>query len=185
MEIKEGRIGQKQRENFFKLYLNEYEDFILINESDSGIFDRYAEFLKWLDEKGIDIQKSEEKLREIYGNDIVKRDDDGNVVDVNTDAFLALSKLRTDTYRETCEQIDRIFGKDTCRKYFRESYEINPDFVPDDECIYDFLEEITPVLNNIFADRKKRIELKYNKNRKGGKANNYRTKDQLLADCRK
>ena len=61
-------------------------------------------------------------------------------------------------------------------------YEANPGFVPDEECIYDFFEEITPVMNQLFEDRKKKIELRFNKNRKGGKGNKYRTKDQLIRD---
>ena len=185
MENREGRIGYKSSEDLFKLYLNEYDDFILIDENDSRIFYRYAEFLQWLDAKEKDIDATEREIRNKYGNDIVMRDEDGEVSDVNIDAFVELARLRTNAFKETCDQIDRIFGKDTCRKYFRVSYELNPDFVPDDECIYDFLEEITPVLNNLFADRRKRIELKYNKNRKGGKRNRYRSKEQIIADYRK
>ena len=110
------------------------------------------------------------------------RDEDGDIVDFNIDAFVALSKTRTDTYREAAAKIDRIFGQDVIRKYFRLSYEINPDFVPDDECIYDFLDSMTPVLNQIYADRAKRVKLKYNRDRKGGKRTRYRNKEELIQD---
>lgn len=179
---REGRIGQKKQENLFKLYLNEYDDFIYINESDSGTFDRYAEFLRWLDEKDAELKIKEKEFRKTYKDGIVKYDEDGEVVGVDVAALSALSRIHSDTYREVCGKIDFIFGEGTCKKYFRVMYEVNPNFVPDDECIYDFLEEITPVMNQLFSDRKKRIDLKFNKNRKGGKGNKYRTKDQLIRD---
>ena len=54
------------------------------------------------------------------------------------------------------------------KKYFRALYEINPDFVPDEECIMDFLEEISPVLQTIYQERGRQINQKYGKNRKQG-----------------
>lgn len=181
---REARIGAK-KEGLFKLYLNEYEDFIYLNESDASIFDRFAEFLRWLDQHSEEITGKEAALREKYGDKIITYDEDGDVTDVNTAALLEMSKLRTDTFRETRERLDNIFGAGTIRKYFRAFYEANPDFVPDDECYYDFLEEITPVLNSLFSGRKERLSLKYNKNRRGGKNTPYRSKGQLIADDRK
>lgn len=185
MEKKEMRIGQKVGEKLFTLYLNKNDDYVLINVNDAGIFDRYAEFLEWIDRRTIDYTDREKELQQKYENGIIAHDEDGEVVDVNTGAFVEAAKLRSGLFRETEARLDKIFGKNTCKKYFRALYEANPDFVPDDECLYDFLEEITPVMNNLFADRRKRIELKYSRERKGGRGNKYRTKEQLLADYRK
>ena len=98
------------------------------------------------------------------------------------DAFVQFSRLRTETYKESAGRIDDIFGEGTLRKYFRKFYEVNPDFVPDDECLYDFIEEMTPILNELFADRSKRLALKYNRDRKGGKRSRYRNKNELIRD---
>ena len=179
---KEFRSDNRQEENLAKVFLNSQDDFIYIDEKDAAIFDRFADLLKWLDEKGNDLSKKEKEIESQYGKDIVTRDEDGDIVDFNIDAFVALSKTRTDTYREAAAKIDRIFGQDVIRKYFRLSYEINPDFVPDDECIYDFLDSMTPVLNQIYADRAKRVKLKYNRDRKGGKRTRYRNKEELIQD---
>ena len=180
--MKEFRTNNKQEESLAKVILNDKEEYVLINGKDATIFDRFAEFIKWLDDMGNEIKKKEKDIEAEYGKDIVQRDEDGAVEDINTGAFIALSKLRTDTYREAAERIETVFGTGTMRKYFNAFYELNPEFVPDDECIYDFIEEITPVLNEIFADRKKRIELKYNRNRRGGKGNRYRNKEELIRD---
>ena len=179
---KEFRSDNRQEENLAKVFLNSQDDFIYIDEKDAAIFDRFADLLKWLDEKGNDLSKKENEIESQYGKDIVTRDEDGDIVDFNIDAFVALSKTRTDTYREAAAKIDRIFGQDVIRKYFRLSYEINTDFVPDDECIYDFLDSMTPVLNQIYADRAKRVKLKYNRDRKGGKRTRYRNKEELIQD---
>lgn len=179
---REFRTSNQQEENLAKVFLNSEDDFIYINEKDATIFDKFAAFLKWLEEKDADIRKKSEELEKKFGKDIVNLGEDGEVKDVNTDAFIQYSKLRTDTYKEAAENIETIFGKGTLRKYFRKFYEISPEFVPDDECICDFIEEMTPILNELFADRSKRIALKYNRDRKGGKRNKYRSKEELIRD---
>lgn len=176
------RTDNRQEENIAKVYLNSKDDFIYIDEKDTSIFDRFAAFLNWLDEKGNEITSKEKELEQLYGKDIITRNDAGEVTDVNVEAFIAFSKFRTETYQEAADQLDKIFGQDTIRKYFRTSYEINPGFTPDDECIYDFLDEITPILNELYSDRAKRISLKYNSNRKGGKRTKFRSKEELIKD---
>lgn len=179
---REFKTSGQQEDSFAKVYLNSRNDFIFINEKDSTIFDLFADFLRWLEEKDQDIKRKEKEYAEKYGTEIIKRNEDGEVEEINTEAFLAYANLRTEIYREAAERIDSVFGSGTIRKYFYQSYEINPGFVPDDECIYDFLDEMTPILNELFSDRSKRLELKYNRNRKGGKRNKYRSKEQLIKD---
>ena len=162
---REFRTSSQQEENLAKVFLNSDDDYIYINEKDATIFDRFAAFMKWLEEKEADIRKKEEEY--------VKVGEDGEVEDVNADAFVQFSRLRTETYKESAGRIDDIFGEGTLRKYFRKFYEVNPDFVPDDECLYDFIEEMTPILNELFANRS-------NRDRKGGKRSRYRNKNELI-----
>lgn len=180
MEMKEKRIASRNSIEAYKLFLNDRDDYIYINDQDAALFDRFAEFINWIGEKTAELQKQEREFAEKYGDEIVKKDENGNVEEINAPALLEISKMRTQTYRDTANKIDSIFGEGTIKKFFYVSYDINPNFVPDDECIFDFLEEITPVLNDLFADRKKRIDLKYGKNRNGGKGNKYRSKTQLI-----
>lgn len=179
---REFRTSNRQEENLAKVFLNSNDDYIYINEKDATIFDNFASFLQWLEEKEADIRKKEEAFEKKYGRQIVKYDEDGDVADVNAEAFAQYSQLRTETFKESAERIETIFGAGTLKKYFRKFYEINPDFVPDDECIFDFIEEMTPVLNELFADRSKRIALKYNRDRRGGKRSRYRNKNELISD---
>lgn len=49
--------------------------------------------------------------------------------------------------------IDGIFGEGTLRKYFRDIYEEIPDFLPDADCIMDFLEQVIPVMEGLFGHK--------------------------------
>ena len=79
---KEFRSDNRQEENLAKVFLNSQDDFIYIDEKDAAIFDRFADLLKWLDEKGNDLSKKEKEIESQYGKDIVTRDEDGDIVDV-------------------------------------------------------------------------------------------------------
>lgn len=173
---------QGAEESLVKVFLNSDDDYIFINERDPEIFDKFSDFIGWVDEKGKEITKQEEELRQKYKEGIIKYDDDGNVEDINATALCEMSKIRREAYREVAERIDRIFGEDALRKYFKKSYELNPGYVPDDECIFDFMSAMTPVLNEIFSDRRKRIDLKYSQKRKGGNRRKYRSKEEIIQD---
>lgn len=169
----ERRIGGYKNQDKVKVFLNEQDDYIFIDPNDSGLFDRFAGFVAWVENKGLDMERKGKEIKEKYG-DIITTDEDGDVTDFKSGALLQLLQIKTDAYREACDKIDVIFGTDTCHKYFRASYETNPHFVPDDTCILEFLEDITPVVDDIFKERQQRINLKYSKDRSGGKKSRYR-----------
>jgi hypothetical protein len=174
---REFRTNNKSEDSLAKVFLNSEDDFIYINVKDATIFDRFAELLQWLEKKEADLREQEKNSK-----DYAVRDENGDIVDVDVDEFLRCSSLRTETCKEVVNRIDGIFGENTIRKYFHKFYEINPGFVPDDECIYDFLDEMTPILNELFSEREKRIELKYNRERKGGKRSRYRSREELIKE---
>lgn len=109
METRERKIGLKRK--LFKLFLNDEDDFIYINENDAGIFERFAEFIAWIDKKSEEDEKKERELKGKYG-EVFKTDEDGEIEDINTEAFLETSKYRIKTYQEAAEKIDAIFGQD-------------------------------------------------------------------------
>ena len=156
------KIKNRAEENLQKIEVNSYGDLVYINANDAGIFDRYADFLKWLEEKDAEVEKKRVELEEQY------KDAEG------IDAFIAVTHYKKELFEEAAKRIDDIFGHDIIRKYFRVMYEMHEGFVPDEECILDFIDTITPALNTIFEGRRKRIEKKYSVQRKGGNSRHYR-----------
>lgn len=161
-------IGNRVSQQLRRVELNEFGDFIMINPGDASFSHKFSELIKWLDTKNEELAKLSVEMGERYKDTpMIHTDEDGNV-EVDTDQFSLYVKTKTDLYMECNDKVDALFGQDTLKKYFRAFYEINPEFMPDEECIMDFLEEIAPVLEAIYSERFDRINQKYNKNRKGG-----------------
>lgn len=161
-------IGKKVSEQLQKVELNEYGDYIYINIGDATLLKKYNELIDWLDKQGDELAKTAAQMEEKYtGRPMVSKDKDGNV-DVDTEQFAIFVRIKNDLYSGCVKKIDELFGEGTMRKYFRPLYEANPDFIPDEDCIMDFLEEISPVLEAIYKERTASINKKYSKNRKTG-----------------
>lgn len=161
------QIGKKLTENLVKVNLNDFGDYIMLDPTDASFQVRFINLLKWMDEKQKELTTlAEEKAKQYEGRQIISQDEDGNN-EIDVEQLIDLVEIQTGFYRECAEHIDDLFGQDTLKKYFRVCYEINPAFLPDEDCISDFLEEITPVLNEVFNARLGRVRGKYNKNRQG------------------
>lgn len=179
--MQEKRLGSKSSDNLVKVYVNEYDDFIFLDKSDTTFTQKFASLIKWLENKQKELESKGKALDKKYaGKPIISKDENENVK-VDTEQFLLLTGMRVDLFKECVERIDGIFGKGTIRKYFRLSYEHIPDYIPDDAAISDFLEEITPVLEEIYKEKMKKMDSKYNRNRKG---KHSKSKEELLAEAK-
>lgn len=179
--MQERRLGSKSSDNLVKIYVNEYDDFIFLDKSDTTFTRKFAELVEWMEKKQEELEKKGKALDKKYaGKPIISQGEDENV-EVDTEQLLLLTGMRVDLFKECVERIDGIFGEGTIRKYFRMSYEHIPDYTPDDAAISDFLEEITPVLEEIYKEKMKRMDSKYNRNRKG---KHSKSKEELLAEAK-
>jgi len=179
--MQERRLGNSNNDNLVKVYVNEYDDYIVLDRSDTSFTQKFALFIEWLENKQKELDAKGRELDKKYeGKPIVENGEDGEVK-VDTEQFMILSEMRVGLFRECVERIDAIFGKDTIRKYFRQVYEYVPDYIPDDTAISDFLDEITPVLEEIFKEKMKKMNSKYNKNRKG---KHSKIKEELLEEAK-
>lgn len=179
--MQEKRLGSKSGDNLVKIYVNEYDDFIFLDKSDTTFTRKFAELIEWMENKQKELESKGKELDKKYtGKPIISKDDDENV-EVDTEQILLLTGMRVDLFKECAERIDSIFGEGTIRKYFRLSYEHLPDYIPDDTTISDFLEEITPVLEEIYKEKMKKMDSKYNRNRKG---KHSKSKAELLAEAK-
>ena len=86
-------------------------------------------------------------------------------IDANTDLteyerMRATAQLNLEFHTYFKEQIDALFGANTCRKVFG-------DIVPGVELYGDFLTQITPYFEKYGKERAKKLQKKYNPARKG------------------
>lgn len=162
-------ISKDLKGNLLKVELNEQGDFIYLNPNDTSFMEKFSKFLRWMDEKGNDLQKQGNEAEEKFkGRPLMSEDEEGNTM-IDTEQFELLTQIQAETMRECSEKIDQLFGQNTLGKYFKTFYEINPDFVPDEECVEDFLSAITPAIEKVYQARVERISKKYTRKRTGRK----------------
>lgn len=137
--------------NVEKIEVNEHGDYIAVNASDSLLFDNFVNCYKSIVEISEGMPGKVDAIETKYAG---KNDFESAVEKAS-----AISALNVDFSQKTISMIDAIFGEGTIKKYFRNIYEEIPSFLPDVECIIDFFEQITPVMEKIFGehikDRKK------------------------------
>lgn len=138
--------------------VNDNGDYISIPISDASFYERFGALLKNFERKQIDAQKEVDALSEKHKD---KPDDD-------TDAIVDTIQFYSDICRYTCAELDKLFGEGCCRKVFVGIE--NPSY----ELIGDFFEQITPLLNQYAKERNDRINLVYNRNRKGARSKGAR-----------
>lgn len=148
-----------------RIGVNDDGEYIELSVNDVQLTERFAGLLQWFDKKSAEIDEEGSKLAKKYGEDATIEGENG----INTDMVVDVAALRTAVYKECCERIDGVFGKDTCRKVFG-------NVLPDDVLLMEFFEQISPVLEKLAAERGEKIKLKYQR----GKKAKQRTKAQLI-----
>lgn len=139
------KIKREESVKLLKVELNEAGDYIVISADDPKLFDRFVSGFNQIMDMAEEMPKKLEAIEKQYA----KKDDFKAVLEKTS----AMSKVNVTFSEEAVVIIDGIFGEGTLKKYFAEIYKEIPDFLPDSECIIDFLENITPIVEKTF-DRK-------------------------------
>lgn len=132
MELKELNTG------LIKIELNSKGDYIEVSIYDPGVFERFTAGARHISCLASKAQGKIERVEKKYRN----RQD----ADSTAEMVLKEIGIKADFSNEAVTVIDGIFGEGTIKKYFRDLYEEVPGFTPDVECLTDFLEQITPVM---------------------------------------
>lgn len=125
-----------------KIELNSEGEYIVISADNSMLFDNFTAGVKNIADMADEIA---EKLNEIQKR-YEARADFESVMRKTSE----VSKINVQFSKDAITVVDGIFGEGTVRKYFRETYEEIPDFLPDVDCILDFFEQITPEMEKLF-----------------------------------
>lgn len=146
-----------------KIKVNEYGDCIGIDVNDATIQGKIASLVEYLNSLEIRSKDEIQRLSNKYdGRKIV--DEDNNI---DTEQIIDISRFHTNLVKEMIERIDNVFGKDCIHKVFRESYELIDDYIPDESAIMDFMEQILPIMRDLFNQKFELNKARYNAHRRG------------------
>lgn len=148
-----------------QIEVNDAGECISIPISDTAFYERFANLMKYFDEKQADIDRRVAELSAKYpdGGNAEKSDDGEDAGRLNVDKLVDEVALYSELCMDICGKLDELFGEGCCRKVFVGIQS------PGMELIMDFFEQITPLLNKFAKERGERINLKYNRNRKGAR----------------
>ena len=145
-----------------KIGVNDAGDCIELSVTDVTLLDRFSNLVEWFSTKQEELARFDEDFKARHAGDT----DD-------TEAVIEAIHKRTEVFRETCKQIDDVFGEGCCRKVFG-------DIIPDELPLMDFFDQMTPVMQRMAMERGEKLKTKYSRNRKGKQK--QRSKDELIAD---
>ncbi len=155
-----------------------------INTADAATATRFVELVHNLEEVvnlgEDDVDSYREKYKEYEGEEFDKLPDN-----VRMDIIVDASKMRIGIIEGMIREIDTLFGKDTIRNVFRQSYEMHEDFVPDEDALIDFVNAVMPVMSDLFQTRNEAIRKKYSPNRAARRHNrnkHNKNKNQLIQE---
>ena len=100
---------------------------------------------------------------------------------MKTNIIVDASDMHIGILEGMIREIDALFGKDTIKNVFHECYELNENFVPDEDALVDFVNTVMPVMNELFKTRTEAIHRKYSPNRKARRRHN-KSKNQLIQE---
>lgn len=122
--------------------LNDPGDYITVSADDSALFDRFSAGSKRIFDLVDHLPAKLEEIEKRYNG----KEDLSDVMEKT----LEISEVNVDFSKEVTDVVDGIFGEGTLKKYFRRIYDEIPEFLPDANCVIDFLEQIIPVMEELF-----------------------------------
>lgn len=84
-----------------------------------------------------------------------------------TEKKLAQAHIHVSTIEKCIEEIDSIFGEGCIRNVYHDCYALNDSFLPDEEMLLNFLENVMPIMNQLFNERFENHRKKYSAKRRG------------------
>nr|DAH96577.1 MAG TPA: tail assembly chaperone protein [Caudoviricetes sp.] len=147
-----------------KIGVNDAGDYIELSVTDVTLLDRFSNLVEWFSSKQEELARFDEDFKARHAGDT----DD-------TEAVIEAIHKRTEAFRETCKQIDNVFGEGCCKKVFG-------NIIPDELPLMDFFDQMTPVMQRMAAERGEKLKTKYSRDRKGKQK--QRSKNELIADLK-
>lgn len=125
---------------------------LTINVADADTATRFGNIIKNLNEisdRCIAESKELEKELDIYGESDIEK-------------ALRVNSIRVKYLNQIASEINGLFGENTL-------HDVYGDIVPDEDAMVEFVEQIIPVMSNLFGERFAMNRKRYNSNRRGAR----------------
>ena len=156
--------------NLLEISVNKQDDLLVLDCNDITVFSRFVHLYENIDKMSESAKKEMEEVKQKFK---------GIEDDVNPAQLMAYINVHVMTSQKIMEELDKVFGENFCRKVFRENYELNPDFVPDEIALAELVDSLVPIMEKACGERIKRTQNKYNAGKRG---KHTKTKDELIQE---
>lgn len=145
-----------------------------INIMKASTAERFAELIQRLNNISEECEREAKK----FNKELIGKQSD----DIDMEQVIAASRIKVSYLERIINEIDGVFGENTIHNVYSDAYELDPDFVPDEIALVEFVDKVIPVMNSLFGKRFDAYNKKYNANRKGS---HTKTKKELIEEYRK
>lgn len=129
-----------------------------INVADAQTADRFAHIIDQLNSISARCDVEMKEWKENHTDDQLTAGDTGDAIKVALD----INNIRVKYLKEIIAALDELFGEGTIQNIYG-------DIVPDETALFEFVEQVIPVMNNLFGRRFEQVKKRYNTGRKGGR----------------
>lgn len=117
------------------------DNFIIISGNDASIYMKFVQARSKFVSLADDLDEKELAIREKY-----KGKEDEEISDEDMEKILGLYK---NLYEESKEIMDGVFGEGTTEKFWKDVFDVIPDFVPTTEAWMDYFDSLIPVVEKM------------------------------------
>lgn len=128
---------------------NDNDNFIVISGNDASIYLKFVNARKKFMLLADDLDSRELEIREKY-----KGKDEAEIADEDIEKILGFYK---DFFDASEKIMDGVFGEGTTRKFWKDVFDVIPDYVPTQEAWMDYFDALIPVAEKL-SDHTERLE---------------------------
>lgn len=132
-----------------KVYVGGGDDFIVISGNDASIYIKFVNARKKFLSLADDLESEELKIKDKYKG--------SRSVEISDEDEEKLLQLYRSFSAEAEKIMDGVFGNGTTKKFWRDVYNVIPDFVPKIEAWMDYFDALIPVVERL-SDHSERLE---------------------------
>ena len=129
-----------------------------INVSDARSADKFAHIIDQLNSISERCDAEMKRWKEEHSSQALITGEKDNDIKIALD----INNIRVKYLKEIIAALDDLFGEGTIRNIYG-------DIVPDETALFEFVEQVIPVMNNLFGRRFEQMKQKYNTRRRGCK----------------